>query len=84
MHTNTDFGIRNGGDRAAVLNSLLKANGKPVAEAKLAQLARGKTTARVARIVRRIEAKAKFYKLGYTVRRDEKVNGVRFYTLAKR
>jgi hypothetical protein len=84
MHTNLDFGIRNGGDRAAVLNALLRAKGKPVAAPKLARLARGKTTIRVARIVRRIEAKSKFYKLGYTIRRDEKDNGVRFYTLAKR
>ena len=79
MFTNVDFGIRNGGDRAAVLNALLKANGKPVAITKLVRLARGKTTKRVARIVRRIAIKSKQYRLGYMVKRDEKT-----VTLAKR
>jgi hypothetical protein len=69
--TNVDFGIRNGGDRAAVLNALLRAKGKNVPATKLVKLARGNTTARVARIVRRIEAKSKLYRLGFKVVRSD-------------
>ena len=82
--TNVDFGIRNGGDRAAVLNTLLRAKGKPVNVAKLVKLARGNTTTRVARIVRRIEAKSKIYRLGFKVVRvvgDHNGNAMQAYAL---
>jgi hypothetical protein len=84
MLTNNDFGIRDGGDRAAICNALLKANGKPVAATKLARLARGKTTRRVARVIRRIARQGKFYRLGVKVTHDD-VDGVRVYIVkAKR
>jgi hypothetical protein len=76
---NSDFGIRNNGDRAAVLTMLL--GGKPQTASKLALLVRGKTTTRVARIVRRIEAKVKLYRLPYKVLRTEAKNGERVYAL---
>lgn len=82
--TNVDFGIRNGGDRAAVLNALLRAKGKEVSVTKLAKLARGNTSKRVARIVRRIEAKSKLYRLGFKVVRfvgDDNGNAMQAYAL---
>ena len=82
--TNVDFGIRSNGDRAKVLNALLAAKGKPVPATTLAKLARGRTTTRVARIVRRVEAKAKLYKLPVKVVRvigSEDGEAMRAYAL---
>jgi hypothetical protein len=79
--TNVDFGIRSNGDRAKVLNALLAAKGKPVPATTLAKLARGRTTTRVARIVRRVTAKAKVYKLPVKVVVAEDKDGARLYAI---
>jgi hypothetical protein len=79
-----EFGIRDGGDRAAVLQALHKAAGKHIAATALAKLVRGKTTRRVAVIVRRIEIKAAKYKLPYKVERTHNDAGERVYALQRK
>ena len=76
----SQFGIREGGERAAILEVLAKPLGKKRTAAELAKLTASKSTTRVAGIVARIEKKAKKYKTGYKVLREDTDNG-RVYAL---
>lgn len=69
-----EFGIRQDGDRAAVLMALLRAGGKPRKATDLAKLTKHKTERRVYVIARRIAIKAAHYKLPYKLVRDTDAN----------
>lgn len=78
-----EFGIRAGGERAAVLMALLKPVGRKHAAAELAKLTSNGTTTAVAVIVDRIGKKAAKYKLPYKVF-VEKTDEGRVYALQKK